>query len=512
MPPCKECAVVRRAAMLQAIDPRHRRVGHGERGAIAIIAAIVMPIMILALAFGIDIGHLAYVQRNLQKMADMSAIAGAEDVSNASALAMGNAVKNGLQTSSTQMTVTPGNWNPQIEARPTYFSPTVPYGHQANAVQVQLSQTVPYFFFFGPAKTVQAQAIAWVPNPAAGISIGSTLATVNTTESPLLNGILGGLLHTSLNISAVGYQGLANTNINLGQLAQSLDIGSVNSLLTANLNLPQLYQGALTVLGNQKSGGLLNSNGATGALSSMLGSADVPGTIQLGKIIDLGISQQAAASAQVNLLDLISASAMLANGHHFIDTGLNVLGVATLGLTVISPPQLAYGLPGKDASGNYRTEAKTAQVALQLSVLGDAVNVELEVSPAIADLTAVNCAAPLSQSTVGIRAGTAILAAQANVLVKPSPFNSVSPANFQNLTFTGLPAQSQTIGSTSGQDMSISVPVNVLGLIKINLGALLSPVINLLAPVLQLLGIQLGTANVGYNALSCGTIPPVLVY
>jgi Predicted membrane protein len=133
--------------MLQAIDPRHRRVGHGERGAIAIIAAIVMPIMILALAFGIDIAHLTYVHRNLQKMADMSAIAGAEDIPNAQTVATANAVKNGLQVSTTQMTVTPGNWNPQIEVAPTYFSATVPTGHQVNAVQVQLSQTVPYSFF-----------------------------------------------------------------------------------------------------------------------------------------------------------------------------------------------------------------------------------------------------------------------------------------------------------------------------------------------------------------------------
>ncbi|WP_226829377.1 pilus assembly protein TadG-related protein [Acidithiobacillus ferridurans] len=123
--------------MLQGIDPRRWRAGRGERGDIAIIAAIVMPIMILALAFGIDIGHMTYVQRNLQKIADMAAIAGAEDIPNAQSLAQENAVKNGLQTSSsTHITATQGNWNPQIETGPTYFSTAVPYGHQANAVQV----------------------------------------------------------------------------------------------------------------------------------------------------------------------------------------------------------------------------------------------------------------------------------------------------------------------------------------------------------------------------------------
>ncbi|WP_297467849.1 TadG family pilus assembly protein, partial [Acidithiobacillus sp.] len=223
------------AVMLQVIDPRRWRAGRGERGDIAIIAAIVMPIMILALAFGIDIGHMAYVQRNLQKIADMAAIAGAEDISNAAALATGNAVKNGLQTSSTQITVTPGNWNPQIEMAPTYFSAAVPYGHQANAVQVQLSESVPYFFFFGPAKTVQAQAIAWVPNPAAGFSISSRVLNLNTQQSALLNGILGGLLGTSLNLSVAGYNALLGTTVSLGQLAQTLNVGTVNHLLSTNL-------------------------------------------------------------------------------------------------------------------------------------------------------------------------------------------------------------------------------------------------------------------------------------
>ena len=51
----------------------------------------------------------------------------------------------------------------------------------------------------------------------------------------------------------------------------------------------------------------------------------------------------------------------------------------------------------------------------------------------------------------------------------------------------------------------------------LNLGSLLNGLLNpivddLLAPVLKVLGISLGNAKVTYTALSCGTIPPVLVY
>ena len=525
MPPRKACAVVRRAAMLQAIDPRHRRVGHGERGAIAIIAALVMPIMILALAFGIDIAHLTYVHRNLQKMADMSAIAGAEDVSSARMLAMGNAVKNGLQTSSTQMTVTPGNWNPQIEAPPTYFSATVPYGHQANAVQVQLSQSVPHFFFFGPAKTVQAQAIAWVPNPAAGFSISSRVLNLNTQQSALLNGILGGLLGTSLNLSVAGYNALLGTTVSLGQLAQTLNVGTVNHLLSANLNLPGLYQGALTVLGNSANGGLLNNQNAVGPLQQIIGSTSNSSNIQLGKILNLGLADKnAAASAQVNLLDLITASAELANQQHFVDVpGINVLGLASLKLYIISPPKLAYGEPGKNADGTWRTAAQTAQVALDLQVLGSLLTVNLQASPAVADLTNVACTTPQSQSQVGVKAGTGLLTASIGVFSPQVNQPVVLSQNFSDHTFTGLPIpqapsstgnQPWTIGSTGAGQAPVNLNLNVLGLLNLGplLNGVLNPVVDLLAPVLKILGISLGTAKVTYTALSCGTIPPVLVY
>ena len=581
------------AVMLQVIDPRRWHAGRGERGDIAIIAAIVMPIMILALAFGIDIGHMTYVHRNLQKIADMAAIAGAEDISNASALATGNAVKNGLQTSSTQITVTPGNWNPQIEAAPTYFSAAVPNGHQANAVQVQLSESVPYFFFFGPAKTVQAQAIAWVPNPAAGFSLSSTLLNVSEQQSALLNSLLGGLLGIhNLNLGVAAFNGLLNTSVSLGQLAQSIGVGTVNNLLNANLTLPGLFTGALKAVGNQAAGGgLLSTQGATGALQTLIGSTTAQSTIQLSNILKLGLADKnAAVNAQVNLLDLVTASAMLSNQKHFIQipgVGVNVPGIANigLGLNVISPPSIAYGEPGMDASGQWRTQAHTAQVALSLQIQlltllgGGVVNIPiyLEVAPAQAHLTSLTCGTPVSQSQVGIGANTGLLTA---VIGTPLPnalnnttqsiseltqnFQGVDLVNvlglitvhlnqplivplsaqglngYQELNFTGTPSQTQDVttnalgsavtqtlqalekelqkpGALTVHALILNLPVGqIVGMLLGILNPVLQPILQVLndvvAPLLNLLGIQVGQAAVNYNALSCGTIPPVLVY
>ena len=53
--------------------------------------------------------------------------------------------------------------------------------------------------------------------PEAGFSIGSYLATFNSQQSAVLNAILG-TLGTSANLTAVGYQGLANTYVTVNQL------------------------------------------------------------------------------------------------------------------------------------------------------------------------------------------------------------------------------------------------------------------------------------------------------
>lgn len=466
--------------------------------------ALVLPVMLLMVFGSIDIAHMVLVKRELQKVADMSAIAAAEGIgSGAQSIALQNAQQNGLP-SDASLTATEGYWNPTSLPGPKHFTATPSPDDPVNAVQVTVSRQVPYMIFLPPA-TLQATAIAWSPNTA-GIGIASTLLNLNTQQSGLLNSILGGLLGTSLNLSLVGYQGLANTNIALGQLAEQLGVGSVNSLLSTNLSLGDLYQGTLNVLSNRVNGGALISGDAVGALSA-LASAVPSGssTIQLSKIIKLGLDGASAADAQVNLLGLITASAMLANQQHFVDVpGVNVLGLASLNLYVISPPQLAYGLPGKNSAGQWRTVAKTAQVALNLDLLNGVASVQLQASPAEARLEQVNCALPPDNPSVTVDAGTGILAGQVNVLAGSTPsFTPVAPANYQSVLFNGYPQQQQTIGSGS---QSITLDLNLLGgLLSINLGDILSPIISTLQPVLQILGISLGTAQVQYTAVGCGT-------
>lgn len=574
-----------------------------QRGAIAIMAAILLPVMIIMAALAIDLGHLFYVKRHLQEVADLAAVAAAQFPANPTVSAVNVAKQNGFDPgkAGNGYIVTPGYWNPgpgpnavpgscpPWDAQcgtPSYFAAG---GQNQNAVQVEATQKVPYFFLFGQ-RTVSAGAVGFNTN-AAGFSVASRLLQVDTQQSALLNSILGGLLNTSLNLSTVAYNGLLNTAVNIGDLKESLNVGTVNELLKANLDLPGLYTGILTALNKQ---GLVNSD-AQGALATLLGSGIHGGlNVNLGKILNLSSpTNAAAAQANVNVFDLVTAAAMLSNGKHFIqipNVGINLPGLLTLslGLNVISPPSFAFGPPGQNPDGTWKTQAHTAQVALGLDLtvgqlLGGLVHlpIYLELAPAQAHLTSLTCAAPQTGNRATIGAQTSLatvilgdvppgalnnttdpLAIQkaatgptlVNVLglvkisMKKPIILPLSPqgwdpsqqgsVGYTDLTFFGRPTQQQEINSNalgSGVNTLLtaliaqladpqSLDVSLLG-IQLPLGQIASMLVNLLmpilqpvtqlldaviAPVLKLLGIQIGQAVVTYNSALCNNA--VLVY
>ncbi len=120
-----------------------------QRGVTMLVAALCLGLVVVA-AGAIDIGNLYFARREMQRTADMAATAGAQTVSNggacasATASAQNNAVKgNDLSTSAT-VTVVCGRWDPSANAGQSYFSTS---GSPMNAVQVTVSEKVPYFFW-----------------------------------------------------------------------------------------------------------------------------------------------------------------------------------------------------------------------------------------------------------------------------------------------------------------------------------------------------------------------------
>lgn len=553
------------------------------RGAVSVMTATFVATVGLAVLVSIDIGNLFYQQRALQRSADLAAMAAVQrlDVPTAARQAV---VQNGLTVDGSNVTlaVVPGVWDASAGTAPTYFTAQAAVDGNTNAAQVTITQNVPYFFMVG-RRQLTATAIAKNTSIVA-FSLGSGLASVN---NGLLNQLLGYLLHTNLNIDAVSYQGLATTNIRLADLAVALGAGSMQQLLSLSPSLGNLFNAVISVASQSGLAGVsVGGAGASNALSFGNdlnvpinigdGGASSPGLLQ---VLALAGNEQAALNATVNVLDLLTTAAQIANSQSAVNVApvtLNLvgLGAVTLSLKIIEPPAIAVGPPGQFLSGpnagQWRTQARTAQVRLGLGInanvlglAGITLPIGLQVAGAQGHAKANNCVVPRQNSTATISvqpqpvslciatgADTAVSGALNCSSAAPAPLVSligigpvsikanVSPAANSGwtdetiaATQIGLNPQTDTSGNSPPRVATQAVFGSILNsnlnqlqltVLGIPLGpigaAILAPVLALigstldavLTPLLEVLGIQLGYADIKLLSLDCDAVE--LVY
>ncbi|WP_296224162.1 TadG family pilus assembly protein [Ralstonia sp. UBA689] len=561
---------------------RARHLHRSARGAVSVLTAIFIATVGLAVLVSVDIGNLFFSQRALQRAADMAAMAAVQRLDLASAVpnpAQLAVQQNGLTLDSGNVNVVYGVWDVSAGTAPTYFTAQAAIDDNTNAARVTLKQNVPYFFSVG-TRTLTATAIA-KNTPIVGFSLGSGLLSL---DNGLLNQLLGALLHTNLNLSAVSYQGLATTSIRLGDLMIALNVGTIQELLALSPRLGDLYAAMLSVANQSALAGVYwGAPGASNALSvgSDLnipinigdGGPGAPGLLELQALVG---NEQAALNTQLNVLNLLTTAAQIANGKSAVAIdalNLNLLGLGTVGLSlkIIEPPVIAIGPPGKYLSGpnagQWRTQARTAQVALGLNVnvsvpylVGVSLPVAVTVAGAQAHATRASCAVPRSSSTATIsvqpQPASVCIAQKAYSDVMKSAFNCSSESPAPLLSLLGLDAvsikanisqapsagwtdvtiaasqinqnpQTDTSGhsppraGTPGFFSSIlntnfnQLQLTLLGLplgdvvaalvapILITVGGLLDAI---LTPVLELLGIQLGYADVQLLSLDCDAV------
>ncbi len=229
---------------------QHRLRQPRQRGAIVPMTAIFLALVVILLA-SIDIGYLFYKKRELQKMADMAALSGAQQIgkmvsgntcAQAFAVATGNAVQ--ANHFSGTPAVQCGRWDPTLYTTAPYFSVyaggLTPNGSPLpNAISVTLTQSYRSFFGIWLTRQVNASAIAkvQVSAPNAVFSVGSKLLQVNGGVVPGLLTVLG----ANINANAVGYDGLANVGISSSGLLAALgfqipltaDVGTIKSIIQA---------------------------------------------------------------------------------------------------------------------------------------------------------------------------------------------------------------------------------------------------------------------------------------
>ena len=366
-----------------------RRTARRQGGSVAITSVIALSLLVIVLV-GVELGYLFFLKRELQKTADLAALAGAQALRPsacpvAQLAARDNAAKNspaGIDPL-TDAEVECGNWDPVSNAPPLHFNAAVS-GEKLNAVRISITRNpvlLPFSFTGNTEHSIAVSALAYQSIPQALLSIRSTLVAFDSDQSPLLDAVFGKLLGGNVALTAAGWQGLITTQINLLSFLDAIALqigvqaGQYEQVLNSKLTAGQLLQALATVL--QKNGALAAS--ALTGFNDMVGLATQISNTQLSVADILGVATGTPSSAlDLNLqaFQLTQAFVQLANSQNAasVSAPSNLLGLANVVTTikVIEPPQTsAIGNPELavlDPMGENGIRVRTAQVRALISV------------------------------------------------------------------------------------------------------------------------------------------------
>jgi uncharacterized membrane protein len=402
-----------------------------ERGAVAVFTALLIStVLVGATSFTVDIGFQRMARRDMQAVADLVAMDMARklDGSTSAALKSNAAWKSAVEASLARQGKTLGaaltyvNCSEADVASPTAVLSTTGIcafpGHldgatgtfsagtgAATHVKVMTRTSVDYFLpVFADSGSTGRSAIA-ASQKTACFRLGSFAARINTYSSvlgPLLNKAFG------VNLSVLSYQGLARGNVSLLELATQLGVGSVDALATTDVSLGSLMNATAAIL--TKKAGDPDAAASLTVLQQLNAATGLSTTVNLGKLFSLTDSSTAAKQATVNVLDVISGAAFVANGSNALAIPLTIslpgMTNVTANVKVIEPPRMACGAVGK-------ARAHTAQIQVDvtgkhtttlLALVTTTVDVTMSLKVAWAEglLTDAVCGAGTTASPYGI--------------------------------------------------------------------------------------------------------------
>lgn len=450
-----------------------------QRGAIGLLAMGVLGLVILCLVLALDIGRLYYEKARLQKLADTAAMEAAaalartQDMSTLREMAAANLARS--EGDGAALTLQRGT----IAVDDGFNVFVAEEAPTSDAVRVVLRQSVPTSLIVNierlfsdrdieDTRTLSTASVAR-RTPVAALAMGTQLLSVDG-DTALLQPVLAAL-GADLDLGLVGYEGLARTQVTLLELARELSgvgvdlsAASIDDVLNTTVTVGELADASLNVLrgaGNDEAlVGLQPANGAIGlgdviaALENFTGgltgkALDVP--VRLGDLLAVDLEspqRENALFAGIGLDNLLSTALMAANrdsGIHLDDLDLNVGQLASLelDLDIIEPPQIAVGpvgceTPDVGACSEWRSEAKTAQLDLDVSAAVDVIGlVTLDLDLALESASAsggIESVVPLGNQRydVGVQARSALLTSTAAVELSLLKFADVLSLSLDN--------------------------------------------------------------------------------
>ncbi|MCS4248038.1 pilus assembly protein TadG-related protein [Pseudomonas sp. BIGb0164] len=399
-----------------------------QRGAIGLMAAGTLALALIFMLLAVDSGRLYLEKRKVQSIADTSALEAAGlggqcgSSTTANAYAVQNAKRNGFTLvagdNSRTLVVTCGTLATNASNLRVFTADAT----KNDAIQVVASRTVMTSIangilnlFHGKAFNAQtvlsATAVAAQAPPVAQLTIRSSLATVDSTKSPLLNFTFGNLLGGSLSLTAAGWNGILSTNVNLlgylDQLAIRLKVtaGDYNALLTTKASATDLIHAAVMLL--QK-----NGNVATAIINNVLAlEAIAPNTqlLTVGNLLNVATGTPIAAlNSTVQLFQLLEAVAQLSSSKSAVSAAVQLsiplVGNVSIQTKVIEPPQLsAIGNPALAKAGLAKTP-QTDQIFVRTAQVRTLVVVQAPVLKLVSGVASIltGLATPVSKVVSGL--------------------------------------------------------------------------------------------------------------
>ena len=380
------------------MSPQLRGIGfkgpRQQQGAIGLMAALTLGMVLMFMLLVVDSGRLYLEQRKLQRVADMAAL---EVVSRGGNCKLGTAkdyseesAKRNSFTSAGVQSITPtcGTLTTN-EKKIRVFQPSI--DNSGDVIQVVAKTTVPtsvaggFWNAFSKGTfefntKLQATAVgAKSGSPLAQLTIRNKTLVLSDSKSKILSSLFKGLLGGSVDISILGWDGIANTNINLlsflDRLKLDLDLkaGGYDEVLSSKISIGQLIDSTIHILDPSNT---LSTTAKITTLKEIKANAGATKVI-LGDLLKVqGSNASSALNIDMNLLDLISGYIQLASKNQAIVASFPIdlsLTKITATVQVIQPPQLsAIGNPAlavkETKDGEHRIYVRTAQVRTLVSV------------------------------------------------------------------------------------------------------------------------------------------------
>ena len=502
----------------------------------AIFVGSIALVLVVIAAFAIDLGVQRVARRDMQSLADIVALDLVRELDGRTVEDL-SPLMTGLAAASLNRNEGTVGETPDLDVELGTIDETAEFVEMTgtdvpNAVRVTASTSVGFALVPGSGGASR-QAIAGLESGAC-FTLGSYVARLDTNDSPILGTLLDAL-GSNVTLSAVDYNGLANTNVNLlDLLSADAGFGTLDELVRGDelVSLGDFY--LLTAEALRRQGG----SAAQVALLEALAVDVADMNFRAGDILGLDTDGTSGLDSTLNLYDLVTAGAAAATGENAISipqlgVNLGLLSNVQSNLSVIEPLKQGCG-----RKNNLGATASSTQVSLALSAAAADVavpgllrtNVSLAgtVSAASADgqLTDVRCA-PLG-ITVSVTDGLIAVNLTLQITVSLRVLGIVIPVAGGPITITGSKSTTGDavinivdddydtgvrVGNGTSGLPNLTVDTSGFKLIGLPLGVTLAPILSsltsglinpliqnldsaLVGPLLNSLGLDLSGADV----------------